>query len=40
MKRRFPAGKAAKEEEALVADGVRFELTVGFHLRRFSRPLP
>jgi len=23
-----------------LADGVGFEPTVGFHLRRFSRPLP
>lgn len=23
-----------------LADGVRFELTVSLHLRRFSRPLP
>lgn len=26
--------------DGIVADGVRFELTVGLHLRRFSRPLP
>jgi hypothetical protein len=24
----------------MLADGVRFELTVGLHPRRFSRPLP
>ena len=27
-------------QHPLVAEGVRFELTVGLHPRRFSRPVP
>jgi hypothetical protein len=27
-------------DKGLLADGVRFELTVSLHPRRFSRPLP